>query len=428
MTAKTLRNKQRIDGTPGVSREQGAINRKNKLESSKRSSDGTEGYRRAIKHLLKLQSMEAALVDAELKRCAAEEELFFKLPDRVVPGTTFEEKSFGYSVPSDQKIYQDLSSMVVSLALFDGDKMLFACSGIPLPRGNSKLHLTRFVTSAHLVEEFNKNRYKDDQLRVEVCLPDRRTINGFLGLYDKDIAIVTSFGLQAVHPVDLDVEATVHPDDRVLAVGRAFKSGSLMTMDLLGGDMVNNTWFVDGQNYSEAVLGGPLVVETLNGSGVSFLGMNLHCCNQYANEKYNFLPQKLLQERLKHFQILNPKQLHFREYLLPDGVSSIVPSGFVRTINRMKSLGYPLPPPLMLELNGELLNSFEGYFGEVRAWKGYPFGYPPVGSEKCVWEHLSKKVVTNISRRVVSLASFNGAFCCCMLFTFCLLSALVKYV
>ena len=86
----------------------------------------------------------------------------------------------------------------------------------------------------------------------------------------------------------------------------------------------------------------------------------------------------------------SPKQLHFREYLLPDGVSSIVPSGvnnhasnyskcyplsivrrilyecyhiydlcanidhiiasgFVRTINRMKSLGYPMPPPLMLE-------------------------------------------------------------------------------
>jgi len=61
-----------------------------------------------------------------------------------------------------------------------------------------------------------------------------------------------------------------------------------------------------------------------------------------------------------------------------------------------------------------LLNDFEGYFGEVRAWKGYPFGYPPVGSEKCVWEHLSKEVVTNISRRVVKLASFNGAFCSCI--------------
>ena len=90
-------------------------------------------------------------------------------------------------------------------------------------------------------------------LQIEVRLPDRRTIDGLLGLYDDDIAIVTSLGLQfAVHPVDLDLEATVvGPDDSVLSVGRAFKSGSLMTMDLLGGDMVNNTWFVDGQNYSE---------------------------------------------------------------------------------------------------------------------------------------------------------------------------------
>ena len=56
-TAKTLRNKQRIDRSPGVSREQEAINRTNKLESSKRSSDGTEGYRRAIKHLLKRESL-----------------------------------------------------------------------------------------------------------------------------------------------------------------------------------------------------------------------------------------------------------------------------------------------------------------------------------------------------------------------------------
>jgi len=408
-TAKAVRNKGRvIDRTPGVSREQGAINRRNKIEPSKRSSDGTKGYTRAINRLLKLQEMEAALVDAEMKRCAAEEELFFKLPDRVASGTTFEEKSFGYSVPSDQEIYRDLSSIVVSLALFDGNKMLFACSGIPLPRGNSKLHLTRFVTSAHLVAEFNKNRNKDEQLRIEVCLPDRRTIDGLLGLYDDDIAIVTSLGLQfAVHPVDLDLEATVvGPDDSVLSVGRAFKSGSLMTMDA-SRIISDGTWVSDSQNFSEAVLGGPLMVKTINGNGVRFLGMNLGCYHEDANVKYRFLPQKLLHERLKHFQILNPKELHFREYSLPKDVSSIVPSGFVRTINRMKSLGYPMPPPLMLER----------YFGEVRAWKGYPFGYPPVGSEKCVWEHLSKEVVTNISRRVVKLASFNGAFCSCMLIT-----------
>jgi len=44
--------------------------------------------------------------------------------------------------------------------------MIFACSGIPLPRGTARLHLTRFVTSAHLVREFKRYRNRDDKLRV----------------------------------------------------------------------------------------------------------------------------------------------------------------------------------------------------------------------------------------------------------------------
>ena len=45
--------------------------------------------------------------------------------------------------------------------------MLFACSGIPLPYdGASKLNLTRIVTSACLVREFNLKRNRDDNLRV----------------------------------------------------------------------------------------------------------------------------------------------------------------------------------------------------------------------------------------------------------------------
>jgi len=89
-------------------------------------------------------------------------------------------------------------------------------------------------------------------LQIEVWLPDRRTIDGLLGLYDDDIAIVTSLGLQfAVHPVDLDLEATVvGPDDSVLSVGRAFKSGSLMTMDA-SRIISDGTWVSDSQNFSE---------------------------------------------------------------------------------------------------------------------------------------------------------------------------------
>jgi hypothetical protein len=45
--------------------------------------------------------------------------------------------------------------------------MLFACSGVAVPSGMAcKLDLTRFVTSRRLVDEFNKNRNIDDELRV----------------------------------------------------------------------------------------------------------------------------------------------------------------------------------------------------------------------------------------------------------------------
>ena len=55
-------------------------------------------------------------------------------------------------------------------------------------------------------------------------------------------------------------------------------------------------------------------------------------------------------------------------------------------------------------------NRFEDRFGELRAWKGYPFGAPPNDYFKRVWDQLQKEVVTNISRRVVSLASFNSDY------------------
>ena len=47
--------------------------------------------------------------------------------------------------------------------------MIFACSGIPVPRGIARQHLTRFVTSAHLVREFKRYRNIDDKLRVGVA-------------------------------------------------------------------------------------------------------------------------------------------------------------------------------------------------------------------------------------------------------------------
>ena len=61
-------------------------------------------------------------------------------------------------------------------------------------------------------------------------------------------------------------------------------------------------------------------------------------------------------------------------------------------------------------MNGDLLNTFEGYFGEACAWKGYSPGCIPSVSKGFVWSRLTKNVLDKISRCVVSLASFNGDF------------------
>ncbi|KAG0531228.1 hypothetical protein BDA96_04G005900 [Sorghum bicolor] len=420
MTAKTTRNKGMIDCTRGLSREQRAINRRNKLDSSLVSS---RGYKRSrnphVNWILKRIAATEAFCKFEDNLSAIAVQRFGEpLPDREDSNIAFEERSFGEIVkpgeitcPISTNYAVDLSSLVVSIALFDGDKMLFACSGIPIPHGRTTQSLTRFVTSAHLVTQFNQNRNKDDKLRVAVRLPNNRATDGFLGLYDKDIAIVTCFGFLGVHRIDLNDKAKPFPVDNLKAAGRAFNSGSWMAMR---GSLYQkrplehledlNTWVSDSQHISKAVLGGPLL-----GSDNKIVGMSLDIYDPGdANLRYTFLPMDLLCKRLKHFQILNPEKLHNRGYTLPKDVSSVVPSGFMQTVCRLKSCDYPIPPPLVLEFNGRLFNHFEECFGEVLPWKGYPYGHTPGGSEKCVWNQLPKDVVTDVPRRVVSLASFNG--------------------
>lgn len=61
--------------------------------------------------------------------------------------------------------------------------MLFVCSGIPLPHGTTRVLLTRFVTSAHLVRAFKDYRNRDDKLRVGVskyCPPFCFVYLGFI--------------------------------------------------------------------------------------------------------------------------------------------------------------------------------------------------------------------------------------------------------
>uniref|UniRef100_K3Y6J9 Uncharacterized protein n=1 Tax=Setaria italica TaxID=4555 RepID=K3Y6J9_SETIT len=310
----------------------------------------------------KIHASRAALADFEKKLCDIEEQRFGTLPDREISSIPFEEKPFGDKIARDHEICR---FSIVSIALFDGDcfgmltmfsnlylgillspindlnhdlvqvkTCCFVCSGIALPRGTARLDLTRFVTSAYLVRVFNERRNRDDKLRVQVRLPDGTTTDGLLGLYDHDIAIVTSISHLDVCPVDLNIDDCPDGLHHARAVGRAFESGRLMAMpvSLLDRIVVSDRLFVSdkffisdsqGQGYTEAALGGTLV---------------------------------------GHDWIFDGMVIDLVEY---------------------------------------------ERFGELRAWKWYPFGAPHQILER-VWDQLEGGVVANISRRVVALASFNG--------------------
>ncbi|TKV98821.1 hypothetical protein SEVIR_8G000500v4 [Setaria viridis] len=418
MTAKELKHKGRVerDGAKKIT----STSRRFKLQTLLHSSgsDGPKrsvpkGISRSIKSMWKFQASRAALVDFEKKLCDIEEQRFGTLPNREISSIPFEEKPFGDEVACDHEICR---FSVVSIALFDGDcvgeNMLFACSGIAIPRKPAPLDLTRFVTSAYLVRVFNERRNRDDKLRVQVRLPDGTTTDGLLGLYDHDIAIVTSIGRLDVCPVDLNIDDCPDGLHHARAVGRAFESGRLMAMPVSLSDRivvsdrlsVSDKFFVSdsqGQGYTEAALGGPLV-----GHDCIFQGMVIDLV-EYGGAAC-IIEREFLCTRLELLLACDPKKLRSLDYSLPSGVSSIIPSGFMKTIYRLRSFGYPMPPPLVLELNGRLLNRFEERFGVLRAWKGYPFGAPHQQVLERVWDELEGGVVANISRRVVALASFNG--------------------
>jgi hypothetical protein len=70
-------------------------------------------------------------------------------------------------------------------------------------------------------------------------------------------------------------------------------------------------------------------------------------------------------------------------------------------------------------VNGELLDTFEDFFGYLHAWKGYLFNLSCCGDGANPWIRLRSNIVKDLSRRVVSLASFNGEFTVICSFLFC---------
>ncbi|XP_037424865.1 uncharacterized protein LOC119289720 [Triticum dicoccoides] len=363
------------------------------------SSSGKWSGVRATEAAMKMWKVRKDII----KQAQAKEQFFReKEPDRHV--TPFKPTKFGGCIQEISDSH--FSHSVVSIALLQGEKIVFACSGTAVRRWNNIIQdpHTVFVTSSRLVVEFENNRTRDDDFVVQVRRPDGTTIHGLLGLWDEkmEIAIVTAFNTRYLYPVDTCGPLDLHRDDthnlNLFAAGRDF-DGTLMSIKC------NDPHFKDGIGFckcgvTEAGLGGPVIL--FNGSEGRLAGVITRLCQG----GFLFIPTELLHERLQQFEIPS-NTTRFREYSLPQGASCVVPSGFKVRSKMLDSLGYPLPPPLVFEYNGRLVGTFEERFGEVHYWKGYRLDIY-ANYEKPLWKQLGKKVVERVCRSVVSVASFNG--------------------
>uniref|UniRef100_A0ACD5Y1H2 Uncharacterized protein n=1 Tax=Avena sativa TaxID=4498 RepID=A0ACD5Y1H2_AVESA len=228
--------------------------------------------------------------------------LGYPLPEKNCRGMKFIngfEKKFPCVDVSCRSVLKDLSEevalklscSVVSLASFNGNTRLFACTGI-------LIECTSVLTSASLFRSSNDENTIDDDLRIEVCLPNKQIVTGKLQhcSLHYNIAVVNIMASPDLHTANLYHEVQFEPCCKVVAVGRIFATGSLTATSGTLPDEPSNfdctELLTSTCIITKAGIGGPLV--DFDGN---FLGMNF-----YGEGKTPFTPRNIILECLRHFE------------------------------------------------------------------------------------------------------------------------------
>ncbi|KAM0927749.1 hypothetical protein ACQ4PT_002661 [Festuca glaucescens] len=270
-----------------------------------------------------------------------------------------------------------LSKSVTSITLYNGDTILFSCSGIAMERQGC--HLTRFLTSASLVRALNGTNEDHDDLKIEVRHEGNEVYMGVMSDFDLD----RNFAVVNVHAfLDIQVGSFQHalqilPHGEILVVIGRSVSGEIIAKNV---EFDGDSWVSEEDEdldckISEAWEGGPLV--SVDGKVV---GMNLFLTTRRAV----FLPWGRI---LKHLEVL--------VYVSADHLTLLPVHGDFLNQEKLDldSMGYPKLPSSMLGAGMILVNTFEETFGDING--------------EGVWRKFSKRA-SNINRNVVALASFNG--------------------
>uniref|UniRef100_A0A0E0I5C0 Uncharacterized protein n=1 Tax=Oryza nivara TaxID=4536 RepID=A0A0E0I5C0_ORYNI len=350
------------------------------------------------------------------------------------------EEEFGSLKNSGEGVWSELSKVavsnlsesVVSLVSFNGGMMYSACTGIVI---KSDLHGISYLTSASLIRSLDDESKIMPYVYFEVHLPKKKKNKLPMADYDLqyNIAVVETRFFPGLRAINLEHQLQFEFHSKVVAVGRCFKSGKLMaTSGVLTDDpsgVYRKELMISTCEITMVGVGGPLI--DLDGN---FIGMNF-----YSKERTPFLPRSTIVECLVNFDtyqyVFTVRYgfsfclIHFSKKgeIIPldstigrstneiqespatpneqkmKSSSSSNSEGFGKfLIKELTSQGYPLPA--IIDGGMHLVNTFENEFVDD------------------IWSKVTKKVASNVSRVVVSLASFKGEeriFACTGIFIGC---------
>nr|XP_051201888.1 uncharacterized protein LOC127315439 [Lolium perenne] len=276
-----------------------------------------------------------------------------------------------------QALAAKLSPSIVWLTSFDGKKLHSVCTGIVVL---SSQHGASYVTSGDLITSGRFDASKPSsylyKLEIKVHLPNGEVVNAYVQDYIVacNMLVVASESSPDLRPVCLDKQMQVECCTKVLAASYCTPDKFLVTT----GVVTNNPTLDEsyGINWSSCEItevgrGGPLV--DFDGY---LLGMNLHTIGGHTS----FVPTQSIVEcmiDLGFWIYVNnvPRPDDFSS----EGTSSLVISSSSQTV------------------------STEGSENKNQE----PCAFPNHGANG-VWCDLSEELASNLSPRIISVASFHG--------------------
>ncbi|XBI48668.1 uncharacterized protein LOC119322381 isoform X2 [Triticum dicoccoides] len=254
-------------------------------------------------------------------------------------GLEMDRSAYSLASESSKLLASKMNRSVVSLASFNGFAKKFSCSGVFI---KGEACSATILTSASLFRVPGSSHMIDDNLRIEVCLPNQYRVVGILNCYNLqyNVALVDIMGFWRPRTIKIHGHPVTSSMD-VIAVGSLFACRKLMAVEgkvLIGkqSKLDCKELCVSTCKITKAGIGGPLIDNDGN-----FVGMNF-----YDEEETPFLPRDVIHHLLLNF---NKKRTSADGTIVEDVENRwLLPGGTHRnteTVAPIDGNKWPLPEP-----------------------------------------------------------------------------------